>query len=158
LGDSLITGLLILHALVAVALLGAITHQAIAVGGDPGNGKKSFAARYRSVDASAYAGAIALLFAASTLIGASLYPSYRMIVRPVLELNNLRMANGAFELKEHFAALGLLMLPAYWAAWSRPLVPEYTAARMGLTWVLAAIVWWNFLIGDVLNNIKGLFH
>lgn len=157
-GDSLITGLLVLHSLLAVALLGAITHQAIAVRGGSGNGKKSFGARYRAVDASAYASAVVVLFAASSLIGASLYPSYRMIVRPVLELNNLRVANGAFELKEHFAALGLLMLPAYWAAWSRPLTPDHTAARTGLTWVLAAIVWWNFLIGDVLNNIKGLFH
>jgi len=158
LGDSLTTGLLILHSLMAVALLGAITHQAIAVKSGPDTGKKSFGARYRAVDPSAYRGAIVLLFVASSVIGASLYPTYRMIVRPVLELDNLRVANGTFELKEHFAALGLLMLPAYWAAWSRPLAPEHTAARMGLTWVLAAIVWWNFLVGDVLNNIKGLFH
>ena len=26
-----------------------------------------------------------------------------------------------------------------------------------LTWMLAFIVWWNFLAGEVLNNIKGLF-
>jgi len=154
LGDSLITGLLILHVLLAVALLGAITHQAIAVGGAPRSGKRSFGARYRAVDASAYGGAIVLLFAATSLIGGSLYPAYRMIVRPVLEVHNLRVANGAFELKEHLAALGLLMLPAYWAAWSRP----DATGRAGLTWVLAVIVWWNFLVGDVLNNIKGLFH
>ncbi len=157
-GDSLTTGLLILHSLMAVALLGAITHQAIAVKGAADGGGKSLGARYRSADRPRTAGAIVLLFVASSVIGASLYPAYRMIVRPVLELDNLRVANGAFELKEHFAALGLLMLPAYWAAWSRPLAPEHAAARMGLTWVLAAIVWWNFLIGDVLNNIKGLFH
>lgn len=157
-GDALITALLILHGLVAVALLGAITHQAIAVRHSPGNGKKSFAARYRSVDASAYVGPIVLLFAAASLIGASLYPSYRMIVHPVLKLEHLRMANGAFELKEHLAALGLLMLPAYWAAWRKPLAPEFAPARIGLTWVLAAIVWWSFLTGDVLNNIKGLFR
>lgn len=157
-GDPLITGLLILHGLVAVGLLGAVTHQALAVKGGPRNGKKSFGARYRSVDASAYAGAIVLLFAASSVIGAALYPSYRMIVRPVLEFDNLRVANGAFELKEHFAALGLLMLPTYWAAWSRPLAPEHAAARTGLTWMLAAMAWWNFLVGDILNNIKGLFH
>jgi hypothetical protein len=157
LGDSLTTCLLILHCLVAVALLGAITYQAIAVRGRAGNGKRSFGARYGAVDAGAYAGAVVVLFAVATLIGASLYPSYRMLVHPILELKNLRAANGAFELKEHFAALGLLMLPAYWAAWRKPLVPEYAAARVGLTWLLAAIVWWNFLIGDILNNIKGLF-
>jgi hypothetical protein len=158
LGDSLTTALLILHSLVAVALLGAITHQAIAVRGGADDGKKTFGSRYRAVDASAYAGAIVVLFAAASLLGAVLYPSYRMIVRPVLELNDLRVANGTFELKEHFAAVGLLMLPAYWAAWRKPLAPEHAAARMSMTWLLAAIVWWNFIVGDVLNNIKGLSH
>jgi hypothetical protein len=158
LGDSLTAGLLILHSLLAVALLGAITHQAIALKFGPGSGSTSFAARYRSVDTSAYAGAIVLLFAAGTVIGALLYPTYRMIVRPILELNSLRAANGAFEIKEHLSALGLLMLPAYWAAWRKPLVAEHAGARTALTWVLAAIVWWNFVVGDVLNNIKGLFH
>jgi hypothetical protein len=158
LGDSLTAGLLILHSLLAVALLGAVTHQAIALRFGPGAAKTSFAGRYRSVDASAYAAAIVLLFAAGTAIGALLYPPYRMIVRPVLELNGLRAANGAFEIKEHLSALGLLMLPAYWAAWRRPLVAEYAVARAALTWVLAAIVWWNFVVGDVLSNIKGLFH
>lgn len=157
-GDSLITALLILHSLLAVALLGAITHQALAVRGRADQGKETFAARYRAVDPAAYAGAVVALFAAASLVGASLYPAYRMLVRPVLELDDLRAANGAFELKEHLGALGLLMLPAYWAAWRRPLAPEHTAARMGLTWVLAAIAWWNFLVGDVLNNIRGLFH
>jgi hypothetical protein len=144
LGDSLTTALLLLHSLLAVALLGAITHQVIAC--------------YRAVNAAAYAGAIVVLFAAASLIGAVLYPPYRMVVRPVLELNDLRVANGAFELKEHFAAIGLLMLPAYWAAWRKPLAPEYAAARTGMAWVLAAIVWWNFVVGDLLNNIKGLSH
>jgi hypothetical protein len=158
LGDSLTTALLILHSLLAVALLGAITHQAIAVRGGTDNGRKTFGNRYRAVDASTYAGAIVVLFAAASLLGAVLYPSYRMIVRPVLELNDLRVANGVFELKEHFAAVGLLMLPAYWAMWRKPLAPEHAGARISLTWVLALIVWWNFLVGEVLNNIKGLFH
>jgi hypothetical protein len=158
LGDSLIAGLLLLHSLLAVTLLGAITHQAIALKFGLDSAKVSFAARYRSVDASVYAGAIVLLFAADTVIGAALYPSYRMIVRPVLELNSLRAANGAFEIKEHLSALGVLMLPAYWAAWRKPLGTESATARMALTLVLAAIVWWNFVTGDVLTNIKGLFH
>lgn len=157
-GDSLIAGALLLHGLVAVALLGAITHQAMAVGYGSAADTRSFTARYRSVDAAAYAGVIILLFTVATLMGASLYPAYRLIVRPVLQQGNLRMANGAFEIKEQLAALGLLMLPAYWAVWKKPLLAEHAAARKGLTWVLTAIVWWNFLIGGVLTNIKGLFH
>ena len=35
-------------------------------------------------------------------------------------------------------------------------MPEQAAARRYLTWLLAFIVWWSFLVGHVLNNIKGL--
>jgi len=35
-------------------------------------------------------------------------------------------------------------------------VPEQATARRYLTWLLAFIVWWSFLVGHVLNNIKGL--
>jgi hypothetical protein len=70
---------------------------------------------------------------------------------------DLRAANGAFELKEHFSALGMIMLPAYWACWKQRLAPEYDAARMWLTWMIALIVWWNFVAGQLLVAIKGLF-
>ena len=89
------------------------------------------------------------------LTGAFLYPSYRMVVRPTLQSLDLRAANGVFEIKEHLSAIGLIMLPAYWAAWRQPLVPEYSAARIGLTWILASMVWWNFVVGQLLVTIKG---
>ena len=68
----------------------------------------------------------------------------------------MRAANGLFEIKEHFAAVGLGLLPTYWLFWRQPLVPQQATARRALTWLLAFIVWWNFLVGHVLNNIKGL--
>jgi hypothetical protein len=70
---------------------------------------------------------------------------------------DLRAANGAFELKEHFSALGLLLLPAYWASWKQPGSAEYQTARLWLTWMMAAFVWWNFVVGQWLVAIKGLF-
>ena len=70
---------------------------------------------------------------------------------------DLRAANGAFELKEHFAALGLLMLPAYWSVWKHLTGAEYQNARLWLTWILTGIVWWNFVAGQLLVAIKGLF-
>ena len=74
-GDSLTTALLILHSLLAVALLGAITHQAIAVRGGTDNGKKTFGSLYRAVDAAAYSVAIVVLFATASLIGScSIHP------------------------------------------------------------------------------------
>jgi hypothetical protein len=63
--------------------------------------------------------------------------------------------NGAFELKEHFAAVGLGLLPAYWHSWRQPLEAAYASTRAILTALLAFIVWWNFLVGHILNNIRG---
>ena len=68
---------------------------------------------------------------------------------------HMREANGVFEIKEHFAAIGMFMLPLYWFYWRTPLKPDYAAARRWLTTILALIVWWNFLVGHILNNIKG---
>ena len=149
--------LLILHALVAVALLGAITHQAISVATRPTSPPHSFVDRYRRVNSPTFTNAIVLLFVLASMLGGLLYPRYRVDVRPALEDMQLRAANGIFEAKEHFAAVGLGLLPAYWLFWRPPLVLEYAETRKYLTWILAFVVWWNFLVGEVLNNIRGLF-
>ena len=151
------TVLLIIHGLLAVALLGAITHQALAVLRPP-HDRASMTRRFRAVEAGGYASSIVPLFVVTTFAGAVLYPEYRILVRPILESMDLRAANGAFEVKEQFAALGLGMLPAYWALWKEPLGPEYAGARRGVTWFLALVVWSNFLIGHVVNNVQGLFQ
>jgi hypothetical protein len=67
----------------------------------------------------------------------------------------MRSAEGAFELKEHFAAIGLGLLPVYWYYWQQPLVPEHARTRAMLTSILAFAVWFSFLVGHVLNNIRG---
>jgi len=60
-----------------------------------------------------------------------------------------------FDLKEHFAAIGLALLPAYWVCWRRPHADELAQTRTALTSILAFIVWWSFLTGHVANNIMG---
>ncbi len=152
----MITALLILHGLLAVALLGAITHQAFATG-RPAK-RPSFVARYRAVAASGYASAVVVLFIVTSVGGALLYPQYRLDIRPTLEDLDLRAANGVFEIKEHLAAIGLGLLPAYWFFWRQPLGADGVIARRYLTWLLTFIVWWNFLVGHVLNNIRGFFQ
>jgi len=47
------------------------------------------------------------------------------------------------------------MLPAYWYFWRAPDAIEHARARAVLTAILAFIVWWGFLVGHVLNNIRG---
>jgi len=153
----MITVLLIVHGLLAVTLLGAITHQALSVvPRRAAIGRASFVDRFRSVNSGAYANAVVVLFVITAIGGALLYPQYRLDVRTALEDMQMRAANGLFEIKEHLVAVGLGVLPTYWVFWRVPLASEQAAARRCLTWLLAFVVWWSFLVGHVLNNIKGL--
>ena len=149
--------LLMLHVLVGASLLGAITHQAFSVARKPVAPPRSFVERFRGVNSPTFTNVVVFLFMANVILGGLLYPRYRVDVRPTLEDLQLRAANGMFEAKEHFAAVGLGLLPAYWRVWRLPLQPGHSATRKYLTWILAFVVWWSFVIGELLNNIKGLF-
>ena len=149
----LTTTLLIIHGLMATALLGAVTHQAFAVAA--GARGRGFWGRFRSVHAQAYAPAICVLVAITAALGALIYPQYRIDVRPTLEDMNMKAANGVFEIKEHLVAIALGILPGYWVAW-RSASQDYAPVRKYLTWLIAAIVWFGFVVGHILNNIKGL--
>jgi len=154
----MIVVLLIAHGLLAVALLGAITHQALSVltTSPAAHGRWTFIDRFRGVDATAYATPIVVLFAVTAIGGALLYPQYRIDVRPALEDTQNVAANGVFEIKEHLVAIGLGLLPVYWSFWRKPHEAETAAARRYLTWLLAFFVWWSFIVGHVLNDIRGL--
>jgi hypothetical protein len=147
------TVLLIAHGLLAVALLGAITHQAASVW-LPVARPAGFVGRFRAVPGTTYVNAIIVLYVITFLLGGIIYADYRIEVRTVVEQLGLWKQNGSFELKEHFAAMGLAMLPAYWHYWRQPSAGE-TRTRDVLTAALAFIVWWNFLVGHILNNIRG---
>jgi hypothetical protein len=148
--------LLILHALVGVALLGALTHQVVSsLRGRPVR-SRSFVDRYSGVDQRAFTSAVAALYVAGLLLGATIYPSYRLEVRIPFEEMSLGWAVGLFEMKEHFAGIGLGLLPLYASLWREDSDSIYRRNRVAITLVLAGIVWWAFIVGHVLNNIRGL--
>jgi hypothetical protein len=147
--------LLIVHDLIAVALLGAITHQTASAWLPARKPAASFPGRFRAVSAAAYANAIVALYLCAFLLGAIIYPEFRVSIRGVLEELDLPAAMGAFEMKEHFAVIGLALLPAYWYFWRLPLAAEHSRTRKALTAILASITWWNFLVGHVVNNLRG---
>lgn len=152
----MITTLLIIHGLLAVALLGAITHQALSVWWPVRAGASGFVDRFRAVRSASYTNAIIVLYVVTAFLGGVLlYPTYRLTVRVLLSQLRLNAANGIFEFKEHLVAIGLGLLPAYWYYWRQPLAPEQAGARRALTALLALVVWWSFLVGHVLNNIRG---
>ncbi len=148
--------LLILHGLCAVALLGAITHQAASVWAPARKPGAAFLTRFRAVKAASYVNAIVVLFVVTFTLGAIVYPAYRIGARIYME--DLRMSGpvGAFEVKEHLMTFALALLPAYWFYWRLPHAPEQETNRKALVLLLALFIWAAFLIGHVLNNIKGL--
>jgi hypothetical protein len=116
----------------------------------------SFFGRFRSIPSASFANAVVVLYAGSTLLGGIVYLYFRVDVRPELERAGHWHVLGFFDLKEHFAAIGFALLPAYWVCWRRAGADELAQTRTALTSILAFIVWWSFLTGHVANNIMGL--
>ena len=154
------TILFIIHALLAVTLLGALTHQAAAVLAPPRAGAGGgFVTHFRAVSGPRYATAVCLLWVLAFIFGGWIYTKYRIYVRLPIEQEGLWKTLGAFELKEHLATIGLGLLPVYWHLWKNAPhvtnIAAYTSARKWLTVVLAAICWYAFLTGHIVNNVRG---
>lgn len=151
------TILLIIHGLLAVALLGALTHQAVALLMPVRQmaGSAGFVTRFRAVTGPAYATAVCVLWVLTFLMGAWIYTKYRIYVRIPIEQAGYWKTQGFFELKEHAATIGLGSLPIYWYFWKNAQNPEYDSARKWVTVWLAFVCWFNFLVGHVLNNVRG---
>lgn len=147
------------HALLAVTLLGALTHQAMSVlmpvRQGAGAGGPGFVTRFRAVHGPGYAVAVCVLWIVTFFFGAWIYTKYRMYVRIPLEQEGFFKTQGFFELKEHLASIGLGLLPIYWYFWKNPRNPEYDSSRKWLTVTLAAFCWFMFLTGHIVNNVRG---
>src|SRR4051812_43938732 len=105
---------LIVHLLLAVTLLGAITHQAVAVLAPAQKAAGDFVTRFRAVPPISYATAVVALFLATALLGSWIYVKYRVYVRIPMEQFGSWKIVAAFDGKEHVIAIGAALLPAYW--------------------------------------------
>jgi hypothetical protein len=156
-GSTFWTVLLIAHGLVSVALLGALTHQSMALWRpvNPINKDRSFFEEFRAVKAAKYTKAISILWCISFLFGAWLYTEYRIHVRIPIEQQEFYKTLGAFELKEHLVVFGLGMLPIYHFAWQHYQDLNYAQLRKYTTLFLTLVCWYAFLIGHIVNNVRG---
>lgn len=152
----MVTFLLIVHGLCAVALVGAITHQTLAVW-LPARKAGGMVSSFRAVHAARFTNGIILLFLVTFVLGGVVYPPYRLLVRTYLETARLWTVNGSFELKEQFVAIGLGMLPFYWHVWRQPLDEALAGARRATSALLFFAVWFGFLTGHVVNNVRGIY-
>ncbi len=146
--------LLITHGILAVFLLGAITHQAIGVAWPVRKRTPGFVSAVRGVNGMSYTNAVIVLFVVTFAIGTIIYPIYRLNVRTILQEYRLFKPEGMFEMKEHLLATGLALLPAYWYFWHNA-NDRNRVVRAVLTALLAFDVWFAFLTGHIINNIRG---
>ena len=152
----LITILLILHGLAAVILIGAISHQMIGSWKTKSAPSNTFFQSLVNTRGATYTNAVVILYVLTSIGGGIIYPTYVMDVKGSLTDAQMLSAIGAFELKEHYAIVGLAMLPTYWYLWKKVPPAEHRITRAINTTVICAMVWTSFLVGHVLNNIKGL--
>src|SRR6266436_9562126 len=138
--------LLIIHGILAVFLLGAITHQAVGVSCPVTKKASGFVNAVRGVNGMSYTNAVISLFVVTFLLGTIIYPTYRVNVRTILQEYRDFKPEGAFEMKEHLLALSLALLPIYWFFWRRASEAN-RVARAVLTCAIATAVWWGFLTG-----------
>ena len=149
------TVLLMIHGLLSMALIGALTHQAASVLRAPAPASDGLVARFAAVKGSVYASAVTGLWIVCFLFGAWIYVKYRTYIRIPIEQEEFWKTLGAFELKEQLASIGLGLLPLYWLAWRRSADKALQGARKWLTLTLALFGWIALLIGHIVNNVRG---
>src|SRR5579863_10305990 len=76
---------LFVHLILAVGLLGALTHQAMAVALPVRQPAGGIVTRFRAVSAPTYATAVCVLYVLVFLVGSFIYTSYRVNIRIPLE-------------------------------------------------------------------------
>jgi hypothetical protein len=145
----------ILHGIIAIALLGATTHQGLTVWRTPAPAEL-FIDRFRAVNAARFTNAIAVLYVVTFVLGAALYPTFILDVKGAVADYGMRKTIGFFQLKEHIAVIGLALLPVYLQYWRTIPLTAGIRTRRYLTTFLMLGVWWNLVVGHILNNIKGL--
>ena len=152
------TILLIVHGLLAVALLGALSHQAMSVlmPVRQVRGLGGFVTRFRAVQGAGYATAVCVLWIVTFIFGAWIYTKYRMYVRIPIEQAGLLedagrvRAEGAPCHHRARAAADLLVLLE-----ERAQSANTTARANGSPSTLAAMGWFMFLVGHIVNNVRG---
>jgi hypothetical protein len=151
------TILLIVHMLLAVTLLGAITHQAATTFSSAPSAQQAdgFLRRFSSVRGAGYTNAVCTLWVLTYILGGFIYTKYRIAIRIPMEQEGYWKTVGVFELKENLASVVLMILPFYWYLWKHAETAAYDSARRWTTVVIAAIVWYMFLAGHIVNNVRG---
>jgi hypothetical protein len=144
--------LLVVHVLVCFTLVGSITHNLIyALGYVRGKFQRQ-SSEQRSLKIAA------ISYALVYFIGMIIYPAFRVYIRGEYFDTDLRWATGIFEIKEHWASIGLVLFAACWFL-RKSFVPEQEKAKLWLyvpmCVIINIVIWYNIVSGLVLTLQKG---
>lgn len=144
--------LVVLHTAGAIVLIGASTHHfLIALGYVRGVYKQRLGRIYAATMFAAYL--------ITYLLGAIAYPPFRYHVRAIFLDRYAPWASNLFDIKEHFASIGLPMVLGIFLlsrAWEpkrdRVALPMYALFSA----LICAIVWFNVFSGIIIALEKGM--
>lgn len=138
--------LLVLHAALAVALLGASVHNAVL------GARTLFGLPVRNKLVRLYPKLALVLGLITTLAGAIVYPEFRVEVRAAYLDQALPWASAAFEVKEHLVLLALALLGAQ-VAWGAERSRPWGASAAVLS---GAFFVYSGLVGLLLTTLRSV--
>jgi hypothetical protein len=150
--ETLYIPLLLVHLFLTFLLVGGLTHNLLCVKDYVRGkfGRERLELRYLKVSFWAYL--------AVYLLGALIYPAYRIYVRRDYFDPHVPWATGLFEVKEHWAAVGLALFFGYYLL-RRSFRPSEEQEKLWLyvplTVLLNVIVWYVVVVGCWLTSLKG---
>lgn len=145
--------LLLLHAGAAIVLIGAATHHALQM-------RHYFRGNFqRQALEKVYAKVVSVAYVITFVLGAMVYPSYRVQVRG-LYLDRFAPAYaGLFDVKEVFASLTLTVAVGLGAlAFTlRPTEsPALARVYAAMSLLVCAVVWLDVVAGILVTSVRGL--
>jgi hypothetical protein len=148
--------LLFFHFAAAIVMVGAAVHLAVRLWGHLWGRRINFAR------AKLHTPILAVSYVVCYILGAIVYPTFRIRVRYEYFDRAVRWATGLFEVKEHLATVGLAAVIALaLLARSLPKSPVDAQRRVlplfaGLVVILLAIIGYNVWSGWFLSTLKGV--
>jgi hypothetical protein len=144
---------LVLHAAGAIVLIGSSTHHALQM-------RHYLRGRFgREKLEKLYAKVVSVAYVVTFVLGAMLYPSYRVHVRGFYLDRHAPFFSGLFDLKETYASLTLVVALALGAlaftlrpTESRALVRVYAA----MSFIVCAVVWFDVIAGLLVVSARGV--
>ena len=144
--------LTVVHVLVAMVMLGAVTHQVVVAW-------RALRGRLNPRLARIYGVTGLSACAVTTALGAAIYPTYRYHVRGQYLDHCAVGISKLFDVKEDFAVFALLVATVVWLAvrgLERRSPREHLWIYAGATYALAGLVWFNSLSGFVITLTRGV--